>query len=84
MAVRACADCILATESNDTPCDLCGGRGFVPTGIVRQAEHLVIVHGRPFMEFQKFDLRQLCPICGGTGKRKNHPRTLTMERPSLA
>ena len=50
-------------------CGLCGGYGFIGTGMVRQSERVSIVNGRSTVRHQRFDIRQPCPACRGTGER---------------
>jgi hypothetical protein len=57
-------------EEDVAACGLCGGRGFLPTGVVRRFERLSIANGRPTVVFQRFNVLQPCPVCRATGKRK--------------
>jgi RecJ-like exonuclease len=66
-------------EQYHAQCDVCGGRGFLPSGVVRRQERFAIELGRPMLRTQKSSVWQPCPQCRGTGTMRtvSSPRRVT-------
>lgn len=68
-------------EQYHAQCDVCGGRGFLPSGVVRRQERFAIELGRPTLRIQKSNVWRVCPECRGTGTMETVSRPRYVSSP---